>query len=81
MALLSLSFAQTIFRAEVAPLAPVIFDASGYMKEVTAEQKILCSSKVFCLRWLSSNKGGHLRGNAWESFGHFGAGKSDCPPP
>ncbi len=39
------------------PLAPVLYGASGKMTEVTAEQKILVSDKVFCLRWQPISRG------------------------
>ena len=58
------------------PLAAVLFAASGYMIELTAEKKT-CSGKFFgCV--VHDLKGDTQGGKPWERFGHFGAGQSDC---
>ena len=59
------------------PLAPVLLGASGYMKEVTAEQKSLDSSRSFvCVG--DRYKGDTQGGTPWEIFASFASGQRKC---
>ncbi len=50
-------FVRDIRADSMTPLAPVIYGASGYMKELTAEQKILVPRQGFLAALASESKG------------------------
>ena len=61
-----------------APLAAVLYAASGYMTKITAEQKIF-ARRSFLSAWFRLKKGDTQGGTPWETFASFGAGQRKCP--